>query len=53
MGPQKIDIFNHVMPVRYLDLVKQHSKEPGMVRRMSGLRMLWDIDSSFEANWAS
>jgi aminocarboxymuconate-semialdehyde decarboxylase len=33
------------MPVRYLDLVKQHSKEPGMVRRMSGLRMLWDIEA--------
>src|SRR3954471_20368172 len=39
----KIDIFNHVMPQAYLELVKQHSKEPGMVKRMSGLRMLWDI----------
>ena len=40
----KIDIFNHVMPQAYLDLVKQHSKEPGMVKRMSSLRMLWDIE---------
>src|SRR5918999_2749105 len=40
----KIDIFNHVMPQPYLELVKQHSKEPGMVKRMSNLRMLWDIE---------
>ena len=40
----KIDIFNHVMPQAYLELVKTHSKEPGMVKRMSGLRMLWDIE---------
>ncbi len=40
----KIDIFNHVMPMEYLELVKSHSKEPGMVKRMSGLRMLWDIE---------
>src|SRR4029079_6953017 len=39
----KIDIFNHVMPQAYLELVKQHSKEAGMVKRMSSLRMLWDI----------
>src|ERR1051325_2731922 len=40
----KIDMFNHVMPQAYLDLVKQHSKEAGMVKRMAGLRMLWDIE---------
>jgi aminocarboxymuconate-semialdehyde decarboxylase len=40
----KIDIFNHVMPQAYLELVKAHSKEPGMVKRMSNLRMLWDIE---------
>jgi aminocarboxymuconate-semialdehyde decarboxylase len=40
----KIDIFNHVMPPAYLELVKAHSKEPGMVKRMSSLRMLWDIE---------
>jgi aminocarboxymuconate-semialdehyde decarboxylase len=41
----KIDIFNHVMPGRYLELVKQHSKDAGLVKRMSGLRMLWDIEA--------
>ena len=40
----KIDIYNHVMPRAYLELVKEHSKEPGMVKRMSSLRMLWDIE---------
>jgi aminocarboxymuconate-semialdehyde decarboxylase len=40
----KIDIYNHVLPRAYLDLVKQHSKEPGMVKRMSNIRMLWDIE---------
>jgi aminocarboxymuconate-semialdehyde decarboxylase len=44
----KIDIFNHVMPQPYLELVKQHSKEPGMVKRMSSLRMLWDIEHRVE-----
>ena len=41
----KIDLFNHVMPAAYLELVKQHSKEPGMVKRMAGLRMLSDIEA--------
>jgi predicted TIM-barrel fold metal-dependent hydrolase len=41
---KRIDIFNHVMPMAYLELVKAHSKEPGMVKRMSSLRMLWDIE---------
>ena len=44
----KIDIFNHVMPQAYLELVKTHSKEPGMVKRMSGIRMLWDIEHRVE-----
>ena len=43
MQPTKIDIYNHVMPPAYLDLVKKHGKEPGMIRRVSSLRMLWDI----------
>src|SRR6185295_1035561 len=29
-------------------LVKQHSKEAGMVKRMSNLRMLWDIEHRVE-----
>ena len=41
----KIDIYNHVMPVRYLELMKQHSKDPGIVKRMTSLRMLWDIEA--------
>ena len=41
----KIDLYNHVMPVRYLELMKQHSKDQGIIKRMSGLRMLWDIEA--------
>jgi len=41
----KIDIYNHVMPVRYLEAMKSHSKDAGIVKRMSGLRMLWDIEA--------
>ena len=40
----KIDIYNHVMPQPYLELVKTHSKDPGIVKRMSNLRMLWDTE---------
>jgi predicted TIM-barrel fold metal-dependent hydrolase len=42
---RKIDIYNHVMPVKYLEMMKQHSKDPGIVKRMTGLRMLWDIEA--------
>src|SRR5262245_39224543 len=38
----RIDIFNHVMPSAYLEALKQHSRDPGIVRRMTSLRMLWD-----------
>src|SRR5881628_281986 len=41
----KIDIFNHVMPVPYLDMMKQHLKDQGILKRMSNLRMLWDIEA--------
>jgi len=44
----KIDIFNHVLPREYLELVKSHSKEAGIVKRMSNLRMLWDIEHRVE-----
>ena len=49
----KIDIYNHVMPPAYLDLVKAHSKDPGIVKRMSNLRMLWDLPARVEmlAEW--
>lgn len=42
---KKIDIYNHVMPPRYLELMRQHSKDQGIVKRMTGLRMLWDIEA--------
>jgi aminocarboxymuconate-semialdehyde decarboxylase len=45
---RKIDIYNHVMPLRYLELMKQHSKDAGIVKRMSTLRMLWDIEARME-----
>ena len=45
MSSVKIDIYNHVMPPAYVDLVKTHGKEPGMVKRMSQLRMLWDMQA--------
>jgi predicted TIM-barrel fold metal-dependent hydrolase len=41
----KIDIYNHVMPVRYLEMMKQHSKDAGIVKRMTSLRLLWDIEA--------
>jgi aminocarboxymuconate-semialdehyde decarboxylase len=41
----KIDIFNHVMPVRYLERMKLYSKDQGIVKRMTSLRMLWDIEA--------
>src|SRR6266705_2712966 len=41
----KIDIFNHVMPVPYLDMMKKHLKDQGILKRMSNLRMLWDIEA--------
>jgi uncharacterized protein len=44
----KIDIFNHVMPRRYLELMKLHSKDEGIIKRMSSLRMLWDIEARVE-----
>jgi uncharacterized protein len=42
---KKIDIYNHVLPARYLDLVKAHSKDAGMVKRMTSIRILWDIEA--------
>jgi len=41
----KIDIYNHVMPLGYLEMMKLHSKDAGIVKRMTGLRMLWDIEA--------
>ena len=41
----KIDIYNHVMPLKYLEMMKHHSKDAGIVKRMTSLRMLWDIEA--------
>ncbi len=46
--PPKIDIYNHVMPMPYLELVKQRYKDEGMVKRMTGARILWDMDARVE-----
>lgn len=43
-----IDIYNHVMPLAYMEEMKKRSKEPGMVKRMSSLRMLWDMEARVE-----
>ncbi|MGH7090903.1 MAG: amidohydrolase family protein, partial [Stellaceae bacterium] len=45
MAQSRIDIFNHVMPLAYLEALKRHSRDPGIVQRMTGLRMLWDIEA--------
>ena len=47
-GEIKIDIFNHVMPPAYLELVQAHSQEAGMVKRMTNLRLLWDMEARVE-----
>src|SRR5262245_4554052 len=33
------------MPAPYLELVKRYSKDAGLVKRMSSLRILWDIEA--------
>jgi uncharacterized protein len=45
---EQIDIYNHVMPVRYLEQMRVHAKDQGIVKRMSSLRMLWDIEARVE-----
>ena len=45
---KKIDIFNHVMPRAYLEILKTHSKDAGIVKRMTNLTMLWDIEARVE-----
>jgi aminocarboxymuconate-semialdehyde decarboxylase len=45
MKSRCIDIYNHVMPPRYLEAVTQLAGDPGIVKRMSSLRLLWDIEA--------
>jgi aminocarboxymuconate-semialdehyde decarboxylase len=44
----KIDAFNHFIPPAYLEMLKQHSKDSGIVKRMAGIRVLWDLDARVE-----
>ena len=43
-----IDIYNHVMPPLYMEELKKYSKDPGLLKRMSSLRLLWDIPARVE-----
>ena len=36
------------MPPSYVELVKKHGRDPGMIKRMSNLRMLWDMPARVE-----
>ena len=45
IGTPKIDIYNHVIPRAYLELMQQRFKDPGLLKRMSSVRTLWDIDA--------
>ena len=42
---KKIDIYNHVLPPAYFELVKKHSKDAGLVKRVASLRLLWDMEA--------
>ena len=41
----KIDIYNHVLPTAYLELLKKRYKDSGMVKRLASARMLWDMEA--------
>lgn len=42
---KKIDLYNHVLPPAYFERVKALSKDTGIVKRMVGLPMLWDLEA--------
>jgi len=44
----KIDIYNHVMPVKFLEQMKELGADPNLLKRMSSIRMLWDIEARVE-----
>ena len=48
MTAPKIDAYNHYIPPAYLDLIRQHSKDSGIVKRMTRIRVLWDIEARVE-----
>jgi uncharacterized protein len=39
----KIDAFNHFIPPPYLELLKQHSRDIGIVKRMASIPVLCDL----------
>ena len=45
---RKIDIHNHVLPSGYLDLVRERYQNPGLVKRLTSIRLLWDIEARVE-----
>jgi aminocarboxymuconate-semialdehyde decarboxylase len=44
----KIDIFNHVIPPTYLESMQRMGADPGLVKRMSSIRMLSDAGARAE-----
>ncbi len=44
----RIDAYNHYLPPSYLELLKQHSKDSGIVKRMASIRVLWDLEARVE-----
>jgi len=44
----KIDAYNHYIPPAYLELLKRHSKDSGIVKRMASIRVLCDIEARVE-----
>jgi aminocarboxymuconate-semialdehyde decarboxylase len=44
----KLDAYNHFLPPPYLEMLKQHSKDSGIVKRMTSIRVLWDIEARAE-----
>ena len=44
----KIDAYNHYIPPAYLELLQQHATDRGIAKRMSSIRVLWDIEARLE-----
>ena len=44
----KIDAYNHYLPPAYIELLKTHAKDSGIVKRMTSIRVLWDIEARVE-----
>ncbi|MDB5461372.1 MAG: amidohydrolase [Caulobacteraceae bacterium] len=47
-SPIKIDIYNHVTPPAYLELIKARYSNAGMVKRIANIRNLWDMESRIQ-----